>query len=361
MNVIYSSSEPLVSVVIPIYNVRRFINRGIKDVLAQTYKNLEIILSDDGSTDGSYEECKKWTEKDSRIKVVHQENKGAGAARNHGIESAKGDFIYFFDIDDEIDPRLLEYCVETMEEQNVDFICFGYNNVETTYTSRITVSFPEVRTSSNNELRDIFVDQFVLKVNGFPWNKFYRKSFLDKYSLRYEDQRIQQDEVFNLKCYRYLDRAYLSPKVLYTYYIYEKGNTRSYFIPDRFDIYKSVRQHFDALKSFWSLNDHRLVDYLDGRFYRNVLQCIFFNLMHPNCSWNKREKRYELDRIMDDKMTILSFKYADAHYRSLEHCLYRKACRKRNLILIRFCCSFFYWLHTCRKKILYHLNERILS
>lgn len=339
----------MVSVVIPIFNVRKFIGCGLENILKQTYQDFEILLSDDGSTDGSYEECQRWELKDKRIHVLHQENKGAGAARNHGIESAKGDFIYFFDIDDEVDPRLLEYCVETMEEQNVDFICFGYNNVETTYTSRITVSFPEVRTSSNNELRDIFVDQFVLKVNGFPWNKFYRKSFLDKYNLRYEDQRIQQDEVFNLKCYRYLDRAYLSPKVLYTYYIYEKGNTRSYFIPDRFDIYMSVCHHFEALKSFWSLNDQRLEDYLDKRFYISVLQCLFFNLLHPDSSWSLQEKRYEIKRIMDDQRTIQSFKFADVHYRSFEHRIYRRVCRERNLILIKLCSSFFCWVHSYRK------------
>lgn len=342
--------QPVVSVVIPIYNVKRFIDRGLSCILSQSYHDFEIILSDDGSTDGGYSMCLKWAEKDSRIRVIHQENKGAGAARNHGIEEAKGDFIYFFDIDDEISPFLLEYCVRTMDEQNVDFICFGYDNVETTYNSKVRVSFPEVRTSSNDEIRDIFVEQFVLKVNGFPWNKFYRKSFLDKYNLRYEDQRIQQDEVFNLKCYKDLERAYLSPEVLYTYYIYEKGNTRSFFIPERFDIYKSVRHHFEALKIFWLMNDKRLDDYLDKRFYTSVIQCIFFNLIHPNCSWTTKEKQKEIDRIMNDQMTIQSFQFADVHYRSFEHRLYRKVCRERNLLMIKICSKIFSWMHTCRKK-----------
>lgn len=345
---INSNSQSLVTVVIPIYNVRRFIERGLKYVLAQTYKYFEIVLSDDGSTDGGYEECQKWAERDSRIRVVHQENRGAGAARNHGIESAKGDFIYFFDIDDKISPNLLEYCVRTMNEKNVDFICFGYDNVETTYNSKVTVSFPEVRTSSNNELRDLFVNQFVLKVNGFPWNKFYRKSFLDKHNLRYENQRIQQDEVFNLKCYQCLDRAYLSPEVLYTYYIYEKGNTRSYFIPDRFDIYKSVRQHFETLKSFWSLNDQRLDDYLDKRFYTSVLQCMLFNLTHPDCPWTTTEKQREMNRIMDDALTLKCFKYAESHTVGDEQRLYRYACKKRSLLLIKLLTSVFGMFHKTR-------------
>ena len=89
-----------------------------------------------------------------------------------------------------------------------------------------------------------FVDLFVLNMNGFPWNKFYRKSFLNKYGIKYENQRIQQDEVFNLKVYKRLEKAFISSEILYTYYIYSNGNTRSRFIYDRFDIYKSVRQHF---------------------------------------------------------------------------------------------------------------------
>lgn len=339
----------MVSVIIPIYNVRKFIERGINNVLAQTYKDFEIILSDDGSIDGGYEDCLKWTERDSRIRVIHQENKGAGAARNHGLENANGDYIYFFDIDDEIRPNLLEYCVRTMDEKEVDFICFGYENLETTYNSKVIVNFLETHITSNSELRDLFVDQFVLKVNGFPWNKFYRKSFLDSNHLRYEDQRIQQDEVFNLKCYKCLDRAYLSPEVLYTYYVYEKGNTRSYFIPDRFDIYKSVRQHFEDLKSFWNLKDNRLDDYLNKRFYTSVMQCMLFNLTHPQCPWSEQQKKYEMKRIMNDPLTLQSFLYAEKNVTGVEHWLYRKACRNKSLCQIKCFVRSFDIMHKYRK------------
>lgn len=339
----------MVSIIIPVYNVYRFIDHGLKSVFAQTYQDYEILLSDDGSTDGSYEKCQEWALKDSRIRVLHQENKGAGAARNHGLNEAKGEFIYFFDIDDEICPKLLEYCVHTMDEKGVDFICFGYDNVETTFKSKVTVAFPETIITSNQELENLFVDYFVMKVNGFPWNKFYRKSFLDEHNLRYEDQRIQQDEVFNLKCYRYLDKAYLSPEILYTYYVYEKGNTRSCFIPDRFDIYKSVRQHFEELKNFWSLCDKRLDDYLEKRFYTSVLQCMLFNLTHPNCKWTKQQKKDEMNRIMNDPLTIQSFLYADRHELGLEQRLYRKVCLDMSLEQIKICTCLFGILHKLRK------------
>lgn len=339
----------MVSVIIPIYNVKQYIDRGLRCIMTQSYQDFEIILSDDGSTDGSYEECLRWAKNDSRIRVLHQANKGAGAARNHGIEEAKGDYIYFFDIDDEIRPNLLQYCVEKMCNLGCDFICFGYENVETTYKSKTVITFPESFITSNEELKNLFIDQFILKVNGFPWNKFFRRSFLDKNNLRYEDQRIQQDEVFNLKCYRYLDRAYLSSEVLYTYYIYEKGNTRSRFIPDRFDIYKSVRLHFDSLKAFWHLKDPRLENYLKGRFYVSVLQCMLFNLCHPKCRWTKEEKKIEMHRIMSDVLTKEAFAYAQFNYPSLENKIYRYVCRKQNLFLIQFSITVFNSLHRLMK------------
>ena len=339
----------MVSIIIPIYNVKSFIGRGLSCVLSQTYQNFEIILSDDGSSDGSYEECLKWANKDPRIRVLHQANHGAGAARNLGLKEAKGDYVYFFDIDDEISPSLLEYCVTKIMQDNYDFICFGYENVETTYKSKTTVEFPETIINNNDELKRLFVDFFVLKVNGFPWNKFYRKAFLDKYQIRYEDQRIQQDEVFNLKCYRYLDRAYISPKVLYTYYIYEKGNTRSRFIADRFDIYKSVRSHFDSLKEYWQLSDPRLEDYLNGRFYKGVLQCLMFNLSHPNCQWTMDEKKNEIRRIMADCLTQDSFLYAKSHFKDLENRIYQFVCRQQNYLLIYLVSIVFDYLHKLRK------------
>ena len=341
----------MVSIIVGIYNVRRFIERGIQNVLSQSYTDYELILSDDGSTDGSYDICQNWAAKDQRIRVIHQDNKGLGAARNHGLEAAKGDYVYFFDFDDEIDSGLLEYCVKTIEEKGTDIVIFGYNNVETSYNSTVTVSFPEIFVRSNEELKQVFVEQCALKANGFQWNKFYRKAFLDKYGIRCENQRIEQDEVFNLKCYHHLERAFFSPEVLYTYYVYEKGNNRSHFIATRFDIYKSIRSHFEELKSFWSLDDDRLEYSLDKRFYDNVLQCMTYNLAHPDCHWSRADKQREMDRIMADPLTKRSFAYARLNETSLEQRLLREACLRKSLPLLGFYSKTFGFLHKMRKRL----------
>ena len=90
----------IVSVVIPIYNVSKWIDRGMEVILSQSLKDIEILLVDDGSTDDSAEKCRAWIEKDDRVRLISKENGGAGSARNAGIDEAKGRYVYFFDIDD---------------------------------------------------------------------------------------------------------------------------------------------------------------------------------------------------------------------------------------------------------------------
>ena len=100
--------SPIVTVIIPVYNVEKFLDRCVQSVVNQTYKNLEIILVDDGSPDNCPAMCDEWSRKDSRIKVVHKRNAGLGMARNTGIENANGKYIFFFDSDDYVDESIVE-------------------------------------------------------------------------------------------------------------------------------------------------------------------------------------------------------------------------------------------------------------
>lgn len=99
----------LISIIIPVYNVKPYLNRCILSIVHQTYTNLEIILIDDGSTDGSGEICKQWEKRDKRIRCIHQENAGISAARNTGINVAHGDFLGFVDSDDYVEEDMFEY------------------------------------------------------------------------------------------------------------------------------------------------------------------------------------------------------------------------------------------------------------
>ena len=100
--------NPLISVIVPVYKVEKYLNKCVQSIVNQTYKNLEIILVDDGSPDNCPEMCDEWAKKDSRIKVIHQENAGLAEARNSGISVATGEFFMFIDSDDYAEPDMIE-------------------------------------------------------------------------------------------------------------------------------------------------------------------------------------------------------------------------------------------------------------
>lgn len=120
----------LVTVVVPVYNVERYLDRCVQSIVNQTYTNLEIILVDDGSPDRCPEMCDEWARKDPRIRVIHKQNAGLGFARNTGIENATGDYICFVDSDDYIDHAMVGECCELAESEQADLVCFGHYNVQ---------------------------------------------------------------------------------------------------------------------------------------------------------------------------------------------------------------------------------------
>lgn len=328
---------PLVSVIVPIYNVKTFIKRGIRQLLQQTYPNVEFLFVDDGSTDGSSGLCEELAARYDNVFAFHKINEGAGSARNLGLDKAHGEYVYFFDIDDEIEPNLISYCVEQMEMRKTDMMVFGFRTVEVEFGNRkCEVSFDECQVDSNKALGEIYVDKLLLipNGNGFSWNKMYRRSFLEGNKLRFSNLRIQQDEEFNLCVYHHVEHIYISPQCLYTYYIYSEGNTRSQFIQDRFDIYKKVYLSFRELQSYWKLNDWRLEDYLYRRLYVEVIQSLNFNMFHEDCPWSVAQKRHELNRVVSDFDVRKTFDYIKPKFRGFEDKIYIQCYEGRHLMLL---------------------------
>ncbi len=301
-----------VSIIAGIYNVSRFLReKRLACIFNQSYKNWELILVDDGSTDDSGYLCDDFAKKDGRVRVIHKENGGLGSARNAGLAIATGDYIWFYDVDDEAYPELLEYGVAEMQNRQLDMLQFSFRAITPSLHIEEDVHLHERMIKGQEQLKNSYIDDILLvrNGNGFAWNKFYSRSFIERHHLRYENQRIQQDEVFNLKCYPFAERIYLSPKVLYDYYIYGSGNTGSHFIPNRFDIYVSVRNQFESLRRQWDITDKRFDDYLHKRFYSSIDHVLRFNLFHPDCQWTTEEKIREMKRVMNHPYTRDAIKY----------------------------------------------------
>lgn len=298
---------PLVSIIICLYNVASFLQKKrLSCILQQTYRNLEIILVDDGSTDNTYSLCQELQKNDFRIQLITKTNGGLGSARNAGLDKAKGDYVWFYDVDDDADIRLVEKNVNWMETYGSDVNIFGYHCITPHLHLSEVVRFKEREIHDNQTLKSIFVDEllFVPNGNGFAWNKFYRRAFIEKYGFRFGNQRIQQDEGFNLQFYPLLNNVYISSELLYTYYIYNSGNNRSRYITDRINIYISVFNQFQSFITAWNLQDKRLKEYTYKRLYSGMEASILFNTFHPDAHKNRSEQKKEIQNILNKREII---------------------------------------------------------
>ncbi|MBQ4243839.1 MAG: glycosyltransferase, partial [Clostridia bacterium] len=145
----------LISVIVPVYKTEKYLDRCVNSIVNQTYKNLEIILVDDGSPDRCPELCDRWAEKDNRIKVIHQENGGMSAARNAGLRIAKGDYIGFVDSDDWIDNDMYEYLYILLINNQADYSTINYD-IKKRETDRTENQNECINLLDNNRMFEIF-------------------------------------------------------------------------------------------------------------------------------------------------------------------------------------------------------------
>lgn len=194
----------LVSVIIPIYNVSEYVDQSIKSVCEQTYTNLEIILIDDGSTDGSGEKCEVWASKDRRIQVIHKSNGGLSDARNCGLDKATGRYVYFLDGDDYIKPNLIEKCVRYLDS-GIDLVAFNYEKIyEDGLMTQMHHPETEFYILSNEQERYNFIVEKLLteKIGWEAWSRIYVKSIIDTYNIRFEDNaKIFAEDLYFCICY----------------------------------------------------------------------------------------------------------------------------------------------------------------
>ena len=182
-----------ISVIVPVYNVEQYLERCVESIVNQTYKNLEIILVNDGSTDNSGELCDELAKKDNRIKVVHKENGGLSDARNNGERESTGEYIIFIDSDDYIHHEMLNTLYNQIVEKNADVSICGvmnvYSNSETPQCSDINMDFV---CDKEGFLKEYLIGE---KIPGSICNKLLKKSIADK--LEFPVGKIYEDAFYH--------------------------------------------------------------------------------------------------------------------------------------------------------------------
>ena len=213
--------KPLVSVVIPVYNMGSSLEQCVGSLLNQDYESYEIILVDDGSKDNSLEVCRKLEKNSQRIRVFHTENRGSGPARNVGIEAARGDYIYFPDADDYLEPNGLTTMVAAAQD-DCDLVVFGFRSAVRSGKVLKEKTYPD-SIQSGNVIRRSYSDYIDMPnkwgIQGAPWNKLFKKSVIEKHNIEFPPLRRHQDEGFISRYMCFAERVHFIPGVLYTYYV----------------------------------------------------------------------------------------------------------------------------------------------
>lgn len=179
-----------VSVIIPVYNVERYLEACLKSVKKQTYKNLEVILSDDGSSDASSGICDRFAEEDSRFMVIHQQNKGAASARNHALDQMSGEYACFVDSDDYVDPDYIKALVTALETQQADLAVCQFSEVFKDHTRPHPLGFQK-STYSQKQFLELFLTDWE---SGLIWNKLFKAELLQ--GIRFPEGHKIDDEFF---------------------------------------------------------------------------------------------------------------------------------------------------------------------
>ncbi|WCO02982.1 glycosyltransferase family 2 protein [Psychroserpens ponticola] len=238
-------NAPLVSIVVPCYNVEKFITKGLESVFKQTYKHWECIIINDGSTDNTESEIEKWTKQDQRFTLITQQNKGLSGARNTGLKNVNGDCILFFDPDDLLDENCLKSLTDLYQPE-IDVVMGKSAEVYNQTTSILKTL--EHYTITDKTLSDINFIELSIETpfSVVAWNKLYNSEFIFSNNLTFEDGIVHEDELW------FFQTMYLAKTIIFnsevTYY-YNIGNQSS--ITKNYSLY-NLKSYLTVIEKIFS-------------------------------------------------------------------------------------------------------------
>lgn len=291
---------PKISVILPTYNVEKYIAKSIQSVLNQTHTDFELIVVIDGSKDNSEAIAREFEKTDKRIKVYTKPNGGLSDARNYGLNIATGEFIYFLDSDDWIEPNLLEDNLKILEDKQVDFVVFGFYQDNVDLHEQLVEAIPHIPETPdwiNGEV--IYFTPSMLNILGYAWNKIYRKRYLDKHQITFtKGVSLVEDILFNAKVYQYADKIIFNPKP-YVHYIQRPVVTLTKQFHEQ--SFEWVKLKHEALQDFlnaWSFdNKHEI---LASNLIGGLRYCVL-NLFRYKNQFNFNQKINYIDNMLNDK------------------------------------------------------------
>ena len=265
-----------ISIIIPIYNAAPFLPRSIDSVLNQTYKKIELILIDDGSTDNSLSLIKDYQKKNKNIKILSQKNHGAGVARNAGINSATGKYIMFLDADDFLEPECCFLVLHNIKKNNSEFLSFGANFYNK--KNKLSSGF---EFKNKNLLASDVLSSYLLggDIKSVVWNKIYSKSFLSKFNIRFNTSRVNEDSFFVMQACVFAKKISFCPGRFYNHTRLNFFSTTNKITPGHYISTLHVLNEEKLL-----LISHGFFAHFKNSFYIHVINLLTYLIFMGACS-----------------------------------------------------------------------------
>lgn len=259
-----------ISVIVPFYNVEKYADRCINSIVKQTYKNLEIILVDDGSKDNSGKICENWKNKDNRIIVLHKKNGGLSDARNAGIKIATGEYIAFIDSDDYIDYDMLNTLYDNLKKTSSEISICKFKQTDEKSKVEFKKSTKLLEYSREEAIKELLQDK---DITNHAWNKLYKKELFS--DIEYPKGRNFEDIGTTYKLFSKCKKIVYTPSECYAYIIRENSITGSVSEKSLLDQVFQVKQRYDFIEQRYNLNKYNLINRIYFIFRYHMSICKF--------------------------------------------------------------------------------------
>ena len=310
----------MLSVIVPVYNVQKYLDQCVQSVLEQTFADFELILVDDGSTDDSLAKCQLWAEKDSRVKVICQENQGPSQARNNGIAAANGKYITFVDSDDMVDKEMFQLLVTEAEKENLDGVwCTCYRFFDDDINTRSARPVRDMLCVGRDEIiKEMVLDMIssdnpAFETPGTMWGGLYRREIIEKNGLQIVPFKEvgSEDNLFNIQylplCQKV--RWINKPMVYYRKNTVSISNTiKDYTVPALKNFEKCVLEESKK----WNVDQNDVKRRCKRRVI-NAFSVIAKTIIANNSFGNAKTqiKKYIKDNSIDTSFTMAELKNTD--------------------------------------------------
>lgn len=237
--------QPLISVIIPVYNVENYLDDCLKSVSGQIYDNMEIIVVDDGSTDSSGMICDEWEKKDHRILVIHKENGGLSDARNIGLQAANGNFIAFVDSDDVIHPHMYQKLYEMIKDTGCEISCCRVkkDSIFENFSWNINNELQMRQYSDEEALRAIIKNE---DISVTVWNKLYTRDVIK--NIYFESEKIHEDEFWSYQVLAKAEKIMMTNQYYYGYRQRDKSIMNRQYSVQNLDLLDARAQRLEFLE-----------------------------------------------------------------------------------------------------------------